>query len=493
MLPNQVSDTASSPPARGCSPVTSPYLPPAIVVPARAGVFPVPGGSPRTAVGRPRPRGGVPLIESVEHIEAASSPPARGCSAHRHCRPDRVDVVPARAGVFPRSPWAPAQACRSSPPARGCSAGYPGDHVRVGVVPARAGVFRAWAARGPGCDRRPRPRGGVPLTPMSRPAITLSSPPARGCSCGAPAIAGYVHVVPARAGVFRRCQRRGQRRGRRPRPRGGVPTGIDQGTSAVVSSPPARGCSGHPRAVAPEQGVVPARAGVFLHHVGGRGCDQRRPRPRGGVPVCSPLVSAHIASSPPARGCSVTLVSPRGNEVVVPARAGVFRTAPGRHRGPGGRPRPRGGVPFYVQETTNPESSSPPARGCSVLRRREPGDRDVVPARAGVFPLPSILRTPLVGRPRPRGGVPRPVDPSSAPGRSSPPARGCSLRPDRGGREGLVVPARAGVFPRCRPHPPRSRCRPRPRGGVPTTETTRLLVTGSSPPARGCSPGPADR
>ncbi|CAJ59123.1 hypothetical protein FRAAL0448 [Frankia alni ACN14a] len=93
-------------------------------------------------------------------------------------------------------------------------------------------------------------------------------------------------------------------------------------------------------------------------------------------------------------------------------------------------------------------TSSPPARGSSPLCVTQETDRDVVPARAGIFWSDGRADTSRNGRPRPRGDLPKKAATPATPTASSPPARGSSSA-GKGRRSGAaVVPARAGIFPR---------------------------------------------
>ena len=111
----------------------------------------------------------------------------------------------------------------------------------------------------------------------------------------------------------------------------------------------------------------------------------------------------------------------------------------------------------------------------------------VVPARAGVFPRSPPTSSTQSGRPRPRGGVPTPATAPRNLFVSSPPARGCSWPGRVAHLRVTVVPARAGVFRICRTVAGGLARRPRPRGGVPATVLLRSASLLSSPPARGCS------
>ena len=116
--------------------------------------------------------------------------------------------------------------------------------------------------------------------------------------------------------------------------------------ASTLSSPPARGCSDPPDRELDQERVVPARAGVFLNPLAADGDVEGRPRPRGGVPHLNGLAWTAQPSSPPARGCSVWRAQRLQRGLVVPARAGVFPFRLPADVPIGGRPRPRGGVPW---------------------------------------------------------------------------------------------------------------------------------------------------
>ncbi len=498
----------SSPHARGCSEWSPLSLRTRPVVPARAGVFPTRGGAHRGGRCRPRTRGGVPPDIPAEQRLLGSSPHARGCSRASRRSPPRRRVVPARAGVFParrrrrtgraRRPrtrgGVPAREMldrywtESSPHARGCSGRRHAPVAPRHVVPARAGVFPVPAPRRAPAHRRPRTRGGVPWHSMSLSPGDASSPHARGCSRETAALARTGPVVPARAGVFRNAASTRACVTRRPRTRGGVPVRWTVSTVADASSPHARGCSPGAERVGLLSGVVPARAGVFPATPSWCITPSRRPRTRGGVPRSREARHLAVESSPHARGCSALSAGRPTDWEVVPARAGVFRLRCCSPATPASRPRTRGGVPVERYRSELDRESSPHARGCSQDLRDAVEARDVVPARAGVFPTTGARVSPSRSRPRTRGGVPwaRLVD---APrGGSSPHARGCSDHARRYGGVGLVVPARAGVFPRAPGIGGAPSSRPRTRGGVPPASLDLIDDVESSPHARGCSP-----
>ena len=91
----------SSPPARGSSAGAALDRDPRAVVPASAGIVqPMLPTQTRTSC-RPRQRGDRPVIDLIEALDPASSPPARGSSGEHHeYRPHR-HLVPASAGIVP--------------------------------------------------------------------------------------------------------------------------------------------------------------------------------------------------------------------------------------------------------------------------------------------------------------------------------------------------------------------------------------------------------
>ncbi len=439
--------------------------------------------------------------------QEGSSPPTRGCSARPRRRPQGWDVLPADAGVFrralspcrgrrgpprrrggvPQAGWHTTEAWTSSPPTRGCSGHDPGQDHRALVLPADAGVFRGsrrgwWAASCP-----PRRRGGVPLSQPLPWGHLASSPPTRGCSAQFAGQGLQGHVLPADAGVFRRHWPAGRSGAGPPRRRGGVPPRPTGCSWSAASSPPTRGCSAARHVRQGVRRVLPADAGVFRSPRGPRSPRPRPPRRRGGVPPRRVGAGCVRPSSPPTRGCSVTVTRYRPLAMVLPADAGVFRSPrtwrPTRTR----PPRRRGGVPPAQWATSPFMTSSPPTRGCSALPAWAPRGPAVLPADAGVFRTSRSRAGVSSSPPRRRGGVPRGWSLADGSDQSSPPTRGCSVPEDDRDLPDLVLPADAGVFRagsrRRRPGagPPRR------RGGVPEIIGDAIRNAASFPPMRGCS------
>src|SRR5690349_13607937 len=113
-------------------------------------------------------------------------------------------------------------------------------------------------------------------------------------------------------------------------------------------------------------------------------------------------------SSPPTRGCSVLGGGVAAAVAVLPADAGVFRPSTTRPAPRPSPPRRRGGVPVAAVIRLLADASSPPTRGCSVVRPHLWRGHGVLPADAGVFLWAVHGRRAEYGPPRRRGGVPYP-------------------------------------------------------------------------------------
>ncbi len=263
----------------------------------------------------------------------------------------------------------------SSPPTRGCSPSGSRDAADPCVVPAHAGVLPSRSPSGTSRVRRPRPRGGAPVNTTWYLLPAPSSPPTRGCSRDGSDVPGRGDVVPAHAGVLRSGTSTRRPANRRPRPRGGAPVTSALSTAPTWSSPPTRGCSPEDVDEWVIGGVVPAHAGVLrVARVAARD-PHGRPRPRGGAPSSEPCAAATSRSSPPTRGCSPDARRAAQHPVVVPAHAGVLPPVAPQLSPCGRRPRPRGGAPGTVMPSRPRTTSSPPTRGATgggCTRSRRP-------------------------------------------------------------------------------------------------------------------------
>ncbi len=242
---------------------------------------------------------------------------------------------------------------------------------------------------------------------MGWPVWWRSSPRERGSSGVGDGLAGLVAVVPARAGVIPVTRSSCSRVRSRPRASGGHPPPGHRGTREPRSSPRERGSSHVALRDVLHRYVVPARAGVIPCRPSRRTRPRRRPRASGGHPSVVVTLDGQITSSPRERGSSGAVAAGLGRQRVVPARAGVIPLPASASTSTSCRPRASGGHPRRHGDGGYALQSSPRERGSSRLGARR-------------------LRL-VVSSPRERGSSPR-----------SPPAA-----PRR-----CVVPARAGVIPR---------------------------------------------
>ncbi len=316
----------SSPRERGSSPLRAVGTLARVVVPARAGVIRCMWTDCPFRPRRPRASGGHPSPYRLGAGPLLSSPRERGSSVVLRRRVRSAVVVPARAGVIPRS---------------------------RGTWPPR------W--------RRPRASGGHPSNVFFQARLTRSSPRERGSSYPAARRGGPRGVVPARAGVIpgRSPTLRPQRR--RPRASGGHPTQADIYAEAIESSPRERGSSRDHAAESADRDVVPARAGVIRWRLTTPLSSGSRPRASGGHPPMVALLDGCELSSPRERGSSGRDPGRAPEEHVVPARAGVIRLAPHWQGSLLRRPRASGGHP--------PEAIAPRWEALSSPRERGSSDR----------------------------------------------------------------------------------------------------------------------
>ncbi|ABD09421.1 hypothetical protein Francci3_0027 [Frankia casuarinae] len=477
----------SSPHARGSSehPSAPARLRP--VVPARAGIFLRVKKAARNRIRRPRTRGDLPRGMRSAGTCQWSSPHARGSSLRWTPTTRRGSVVPARAGIFlcchiwwvetarrprtrgdlPRSDRPAGAPTASSPHARGSSAHGVATPHRPAVVPARAGIFRTRLRRSETRSCRPRTRGDLPPGPARPRGRDESSPHARGSSLPIDPQLGILDVVPARAGIFLAQTWADDQRNRRPRTRGDLPSSLIPPPTSRRSSPHARGSSPEVFEKVEASRVVPARAGIFLAGPSGAATPGR--------------------SSPHARGSSPVVADRAQLRGVVPARAGIFPVpVPGRSAR-ACRPRTRGDLPLAIQKVAGSRGSSPHARGSSCAAMRHERLVVVVPARAGIFPYTMDDVNAMAGRPRTRGDLPSGEESRAQSHSSSPHARGSSPQMRWESLPSRVVPARAGIFLEMDADHTARIGRPRTRGDLPPHPCFRGDPTMSSPHARGSS------
>ncbi len=166
-----------SPPARGWSQAARTVLDQELVLPARAGMVPPVACRGDSRPCAPRPRGDGPTPTPAELHATACSPPARGWSLRRPAHAGVPQVLPARAGVVPRSRWSAVRAT-SAPRPRGDGPVQRTSRSPRRCAPARAGMVPTSSGRLNLGQSAPRPRGMVPVW-QGRLAQELGAPRAR--------------------------------------------------------------------------------------------------------------------------------------------------------------------------------------------------------------------------------------------------------------------------------------------------------------------------
>ncbi len=233
-----------------CSPRTRGWSPPhrlrplaTLVLPAHAGMVPGGGPAPWSSCCAPRARGDGPRSPSTRLPPMTCSPRTRGWSHRRRHVERRRQVLPAHAGMVPRS----------------CAA-----------ATSRAGA--------------PRARGDGPQTRPPTPTTVQCSPRTRGWSLPAVATGDPLTVLPAHAGMVPAENSSGVPTGSAPRARGDGPSQWAVAYEREGCSPRTRGWSRTRPVPRPPPPVLPAHAGMVpLRSTSARRAD-RAPRARGNGP-----------------------------------------------------------------------------------------------------------------------------------------------------------------------------------------------------------------
>ena len=219
--------------------------------------------------------------------------------------------------------------------------------------------------------------------PVSIATSTGSSPLARGLHHDEDPVAGPSGIIPARAG-FTRTQ---------------SPAAARSGGS----SPLARGLRNTTMTVLTARRIIPARAGFTSSPSTPAASTRDHPRSRGVYTGSATDHPGHDGSSPLARGLLNVNSEKRERMGIIPARAGFTTPKERIAYGQQDHPRSRG---VYQQTHASHEvrtGSSPLARGLPADPRVARGEDGIIPARAGFTP-DFIPGPPMVGdHPRSRG------------------------------------------------------------------------------------------
>ena len=336
------SHQGSSPLARGL-PGHEPGENPGVrIIPARAGFTDhIPCIQVRSG-DHPRSRGVYGDDGEIRDVAYGSSPLARGLldTALPGQAPGRI--IPARAGFthssflgrlfatdHPRSRGVyvayfqtKSGVWGSSPLARGLLEEIIRREGHGRIIPARAGFTTLFGTSLPPHRDHPRSRGVYGGSTSPSPAITGSSPLARGLRRHRPGRSQPGRIIPARAGFtgngFVVCQFVKDH----PRSRGVYWMHDGSSNSEKGSSPLARGLPGPGGAGQFPVRIIPARAGFTLRSANFALETQDHPRSRGVYPDDLVIFASPEGSSPLARGLRRKSRHPRRIIRIIPARAG---------------------------------------------------------------------------------------------------------------------------------------------------------------------------
>ena len=466
--PTTIAAQGSSPLARGLQHLRARLELRREIIPARAGFTPTAPG-PRPEPGdHPRSRGVYPRPSQERRSSTGSSPLARGLRRRRRWVWWCGGIIPARAGFTPTPLECDRWCVGSSPLARGLRDAVPAPAAANRIIPARAGFTRRSGSPTSLTGDHPRSRGVYGGRRSAAFEVDGSSPLARGLHEWADRGQPVRGIIPARAG-FTTCRRPGSRsRPDHPRSRGVyaavVPVG--QATPGIIPAragftrrsgsptsltgdhPRSRGVYGGRRSAAfevdgssplarglhewadrgqPVRGIIPARAGFTTCRRPGSRSRPDHPRSRGVYVSAFPPATAFRGSSPLARGLRDRPVMTGHEGGIIPARAGFTPGPVGQRHLRGDHPRSRGVYSSTGSSRFPSAGSSPLARGLRQAHtRRLPRER-IIPARAGFTPPGVSSRTSPRDHPRSRGVYSRSVRHSLVLSGSSPLARGLLL------------------------------------------------------------------
>ena len=190
-------------------------------------------------------------------------------------------------------------------------------------------------------------------------------------------------IIPARAGFTTRTPKATAPGPDHPRSRGVYPLRGSRQMLVLGSSPLARGLRYHARVRVHGCGIIPARAG-FTAGSRSWSADRRdHPRSRGVYVPRDIPVAAIQGSSPLARGLPEDRRRGPGRRRIIPARAGFTRDHVSARALTEDHPRSRGVYAAIVRITGIAPGSSPLARGLQPRNHQGPHRPGIIPARAG--------------------------------------------------------------------------------------------------------------
>ena len=227
-------------------------------------------------------------------------------------------------------------------------------------------------------------------------------------------------------------------------------TGNRSAPVASGSSPHARGLRPPSARRRPGNGIIPARAGFTTRTRPAPTCPWDHPRTRGVYPRTAAATGCCVGSSPHARGLLRLPPDDPGVVRIIPARAGFTRATVADNLGVRDHPRTRGVYLNRIDAEHVWQGSSPHARGLRDGGGGGPGGGGIIPARAG-FTTPAVtMGNHTADHPRTRGVYPVFSESPLILSGSSPHARGLLASLAVAAVPGRIIPARAGFTHRVR-------------------------------------------
>ena len=333
----------------------------------------------------------------------------------------------------------------SSPLARGLRRVVAARGLARRIIPARAGFTRYRRRRKPRRPDHPRSRGVYTWADSSWEEEYGSSPLARGL----PVAGLWTHVlrriIPARAGFTQRDTASTRNlRGSSPLARGLLTTTVHPPGARRGSSPLARGLPKEQALAVLRLGIIPARAGFTGRRRRHHLPDPDHPRSRGVYPTCRARRGRPRGSSPLARGLRVRLTRIVVVLRIIPARAGFTRAIGWSRPSWTDHPRSRGVYEGGGAAAEAARGSSPLARGLLPYRLSLGRDGRIIPARAGFTQPHRPRRQHRPDHPRSRGVYRGGCSRALSRLGSSPLARGLPGGDGPRGDDAGIIPARAG-------------------------------------------------
>ena len=331
----------------------------------------------------------------------------------------------------------------------------------------------------------PRSRGEHLANSLKLCYVTGSSPLARGTLLIFGAGAGIPRLIPARAGNTDPRKQVGDSVTAHPRSRGEHYAKNPISSIRNGSSPLARGTpprNTHPRG---DDRLIPARAGNTPRFARRADSLSAHPRSRGEHRSMVAVYGLSVGSSPLARGTQSVQVIPGGYARLIPARAGNTSSPQGRRSAVPAHPRSRGEHCPIAENVTCSTGSSPLARGTRGFLPPPALPGRLIPARAGNTKWDTAEIKPAAAHPRSRGEHGTYTVSTEIQSGSSPLARGtrCAVSGARGWCR--LIPARAGNTAHLLPHRLARSAHPRSRGEHIVFFRVSNARRGSSPLARG--------